>query len=118
MSKKGFQPKYRVFSNNTNLVRVGCSYAGKKYYGTAICSPEDEFDFDFGVRLAKLRCDRTIYYEKVKRSQEKLKTYTFYSEYFKKCMEDEQKYLDMQKNAALEAEVELDKLLNGVEDCV
>ena len=114
--KKEFKPTYRVFTNNTSIVKVGCSYAGRMYYGIATCNPEDEFDFNFGYELAKLRCDRIICSEKVKRSQDKLDSYTRYYNYFKSCMEDEAKYLDSQKDAYLMSEFELDKFLNGGSD--
>lgn len=90
--KKTFEPHYRVFTNNTNLVKVGCSYAGKMYYGIAKCAPEDTFDYDFGYRLAKARCDYAICTVKMKCSQEKLDMYRYYAEMFLMFVEDEEEY--------------------------
>lgn len=90
--KKEFTPKYRIFSNYKDLVKVGCSYAGKMYYGIAKCSPEDEFDLEFGYRLAKARCDYAICTTKMRRSQEKLDMYRYYAEMFLKYVKDEEEY--------------------------
>ena len=92
MSKKYFEPHYKVFSNNTNYVKVGCSYAGKMYYGVAKCAPEDKFDYNFGYRLAKARCDYAICYAKMKRSQDKIDFYRHYAEKFQVLLESEIKY--------------------------
>ena len=92
MSKKNFEPHYKVFSNNTNYVKVGCSYAGKMIYGDAKCSPEDEFDFQFGYRLAKARCDMNIATAKLARCHQKIDVYRFYAELYAKMLEDEELY--------------------------
>lgn len=93
MSKnKNFTPHYRVFTNNKDLVKVGCSYAGKMYYGIAKCSPEDQFDYGFGVELAKARCDVAISWAKVSRSQEKIDVYRACIERLQKMLEEEMSY--------------------------
>jgi len=53
-------PKYKVFTNNKDLVKVGSTYAGKPVWGTAKCSEKDEFDFARGYALAKARCDLKV----------------------------------------------------------
>lgn len=108
MSKnKKFTPHYQVFTNNKDLVKVGCSYAGKMYYGIAKCSPEDQFDYGFGVELAKARCDTAISWAKVVRSQQKIDVYRACVERFKKMLEDEMSYEVSLNKKYLEALSEL-----------
>lgn len=93
MSKnKEFTPHYKVFTNNTNLVKVGCSYAGKMYYGIAKCSPEDEFDYETGLALAKARCDVNICWAKLNRSHEKIRVYEYCFNKFQQMLQDERVY--------------------------
>lgn len=93
MSKKReFTPKYIHFTNNKDLVKVGCSYAGKMYYGLAKCSPEDEFDIQKGYNLAKARCDVAIYQAKVKRSHDKIISYGQAVNYWDSLLKSELKY--------------------------
>ena len=89
MSKKPFEPHYRVFTNNTNFVKVGCTYAGKMYYGVAICAPEDTFSYDYGYKLAKARCDYKINTAKMRRSQNKISMYKYYRDLFCDLMDSE-----------------------------
>lgn len=105
--KKEFVPHYKAFTNNENIVKVGCSYAGQMYYGIAKCSPEDTFDYDFGYRLAKARCDFAICTAKVKRSQDKIDVYRYYVEKFSAMLEDELKYEQKLHNALSDAFEEL-----------
>lgn len=92
MSKKPFTPHYRVFTNNHDFVKVGCSYAGKMYYGVAKCAPEDTFNLVFGYRLAKARCDYAICTAKLRRSHDKLDLYRYYAEKFAAMVNDEEIY--------------------------
>lgn len=51
-------PNYKVYTDNKTFVKVGSTYAGKKVWGIAKLNPEtDTFDYDYGYRLAKARCD-------------------------------------------------------------
>lgn len=59
---------YRIYTNDTDKVVVASTYAGKVVRGTAKCNPEDKFDYDFGVELARLRCDRKIAKKRYKRA--------------------------------------------------
>lgn len=90
--KKEFIPNYKTFTNDKNLVKVGCSYAGKMYYGIAKCAPEDTFDYDFGYRLAKARCDFAICTAKLSRSQSKIDMYRGWATTANEMLEDELKY--------------------------
>ena len=48
--------RYRVYQNK-NQVIVITHYRGKSIKGVAKCSPEDEFDLERGIKIAKCRCD-------------------------------------------------------------
>ena len=60
--------RYKVYTNGTDKVVVASTYAGKVVRGTAKCNPEDKFDFDIGVELAQLRCDRKIAKKRYRRA--------------------------------------------------
>ena len=47
---------YQFFVVGKKVICVS-SYAGKPVRGVAKCAPDDEFDEDFGRRLAQTRCD-------------------------------------------------------------
>lgn len=115
MSKKPFEPKYKTFTNNKTMVKVGCSYAGKMHYGYAYCSPEDEFDFDKGYRLAKARVDFDIYCSKLRRSQDKLDYYRHMAEMFHTWVKDEEEYEQMLYKQFLGGLDELNAALELVE---
>lgn len=113
MSKKDFEPHYVAFTNNHNLVKVGCSYAGKMYYGYSKCSEEDEFDYNFGYNLAKARCDLAIMKAKVKRSEEKAQYYSYCTDLYCKMEESEYNFLSSLKKKLDEANIKVDTLLNN-----
>ena len=114
MSKKSFQPHYKVFTNSENFVKVGCSYAGRMYYGSAKCSPEDEFDYDFGYKLAKARCDRNIAAAKVMRSRNKIEYYRHSAEFFQNALESEIEFERKLYSQWLETYHDLETLSKGV----
>lgn len=94
MSKKNFEPHYKTFTNNKDFVKVGCSYAGKMYYGIAKCHPDDldKFNYEFGRNLAKARCDVLIQEAKLKRSREKIEIYRYFATTYYHLLNDEEIY--------------------------
>lgn len=64
-------PNYKVYTDNATFVKVGSTYAGRKVYGIAKCAPDDEFDYNFGYRLAKARCDMKVAEKRYKRAKAK-----------------------------------------------
>ena len=58
--------RYQFFTNNKDIVICTSTYAGKTVKGIAKCSPEDEFDYEFGCNLALARCDAKIAEKKIK----------------------------------------------------
>lgn len=51
--------KYRFVVSGNKVIALS-SYAGRTVRGIAVCSPEDEFDLDYGKRLAAARCNEKI----------------------------------------------------------
>ena len=48
--------RYRFIKTDNKIICLS-TYAKKPVRGVAKCSPTDEFDFEIGAKLAKLRCD-------------------------------------------------------------
>ena len=52
--------RYKFFVNGKKEVVAMSTYAGRYVKGIAKCSPEDEFDVEFGKRLAAARCNLKV----------------------------------------------------------
>ena len=63
--KKNFVPKYKYYNDDKRVVAVS-TYAKKNVRGVAVCSNDDDFDLDFGKKLAKIRCDKKINKKRLK----------------------------------------------------
>lgn len=68
MKSKNFEYKYIV---NGRTVIALSHYAGRTVRGVAKCSPEDEFDVEFGKKLAAARCDLKIAEKRCSRAAER-----------------------------------------------
>ena len=49
--------KFVYYTNGTDTVVAETIFHGQKFKGEARCAPEDEFDLEFGKKLAALRCE-------------------------------------------------------------
>jgi len=47
--------KYKFYVSGNKVIAVS-TYAGRTVRGTAKCDPRDEFDLEFGKKLAAARC--------------------------------------------------------------
>lgn len=63
---------YTIYSNDRDRVIAVASYAGKLVRGVAKCSPNDEFDYDMGSRLAMARCEEKIARKRKANAKKKL----------------------------------------------
>ena len=81
--------KYRFYSTDNKVIAVS-TYAGKRVRGTAICHPEDKFDYEIGKQIAAARCNHKIAVKRYNRATMK------YADAFMKLAEA-QKYLDRMK---------------------
>ena len=61
---------YRYFIAGNKVIAVS-TYAGKTVRGIAICSPEDEFDIEFGKKLAAARCNEKVAEKRLNRASNK-----------------------------------------------
>lgn len=56
-----FKVDYNIYTDEKNRAVIAvCRYAGRSVRGVAKCSPDDEFDLDYGTRLAIARCEEKI----------------------------------------------------------
>lgn len=62
--------RYRFIQTGNKVICIS-TYAKKVVKGIAKCSPNDEFDLEFGKELAKLRCDVKIADKRANRAAEK-----------------------------------------------
>ena len=79
--RKNFNPKYKFYTNDRKVIAVS-TYAKKNVRGVASCSSDDDFDFDFGMKLAKIRCDRKINEKRLKHLNKKVKDVNTLIDYF------------------------------------
>lgn len=95
--------KIIVHQNPNNLgteVIAVSSYAGHPVRGKAICAPDDEFDEEKGIALAKARCNAKIAEKRVKRALRK------FAEAQQNCIEAK-RYNEKMKNYLVDAEAAL-----------
>lgn len=62
--------RYSYFFTPNKVICVS-SYAGRKVRGVAICSPDDQFDPEIGMKLARARCDVKIARKRYERAGQK-----------------------------------------------
>lgn len=79
--KKNFVPKYKYYTDDKRVVAVS-TYAKKNVRGVAVCNDDDVFDFDFGKKLAKIRCDRKINEKRLKYLNDRVEKFNALIDYF------------------------------------
>lgn len=91
------------------------SYAGQSVRGVAKCAPDDEFDVEFGKKLAAARCNVKVARKRLKRALEMRDV--AWQEYLK--AEDrllkEEDYVDDANSALTEAEIYLGSIIQDYE---
>ena len=88
------------FVHLKNRVIAISTYAGKTVKGEADCHPDDEFDIEFGEKLAEARCRVKVAKKRAARAKKK------YIE-AEKMMKDAVRYLTKMSNYSSDAEMEL-----------
>lgn len=103
--------KYKYYITDKKVIAVS-SYAGKSVRGIAKCSPNDEFDVEFGKKLATARCDFKVaelrYKRACKRNKEAEMFFKFYSDY----LENMNQYRKDSFIRMMDSEDELNKVLH------
>ena len=69
------EPKANFFKTDNNIVVATISYHNCRYVGKAKCSPEDEFDYEFGKKLAYSRALNKWFTAKKKFLEKKIHDY-------------------------------------------
>lgn len=91
------------------------SYAGQSVRGVAKCAPEDEFDVEFGKKLAAARCNVKVARKRFRRALERRDAaWERYVEFEAQLMKEED-YVDDSNLALTEAEVELEAIMHDYE---
>lgn len=62
--------KYKFYRDGKNVIAVS-SYAGRTVRGVAKLDPRDDFDEDFGKKLASARCNAKITNKRMKNALKK-----------------------------------------------
>lgn len=62
--------KYKYYRANNKIICVS-TFAGKPVRGVAVCSPNDEFNYEKGAELARLRCDAKVAKKRCARATKK-----------------------------------------------
>ena len=87
--------RYNTYTNGVDKVIVTSTYAGKTVRGVAICAPGDDFDLEFGKRLAAARCNEKVAEKRYNRANAKLNSILDQkNELFEKLCDAENYYHD------------------------
>lgn len=106
--------RYRFYATPGPHVICISSYAGHKVRGVAICSENDEYDFEKGKALAQARVDLEIAKRRVKRAEGR---YDEAAEDFVRARDhlaEVLNYADESRTALEQAEENLTNLLNAM----
>lgn len=91
------------------------TYAGQSVRGVAKCAPDDEFDVEFGKKLAAARCDVKVARKRLKWALERRDV--AWDNFIKAedWLMKEEDYVDDANSALTEAEVELEAMMHDCE---
>ena len=90
------------FVHLKNRVIAISTYAGKTVKGEAACHPDDEFDTEFGEKLAEARCRVKVAKKRAARAKKKRIE-------AERMVEDAMRHLTKMNNYSSDAEMELHK---------
>ena len=103
--------KYRYIVTPNKVIALS-TYAGKTVKGIATCSPEDEFNEEFGKKLAAARCNQRVAYLRMKRATDKLCDAIEWSNEVETYLAKMEDYFMDAKDEYLEAAEDVDNLLD------
>ena len=91
------------------------SYAGQSVRGVAKCAPDDEFDVEFGKKLAAARCDVKVARRRLKRAQTRRNI--AWDNYIsaEEALMKEEDYIDDANYALAESEIYLESIIRDYE---
>ena len=97
------------FYNTDNAIICVTYYAGKPVKAIAKCDPMDQFDYNAGKKLAKLRCLAKV---KTKQAKYAAEQYRIAREEYQKAkahLEDMQSFMDKTAEEMIQAKTELEE---------
>ena len=106
--------RYHFYTTKDNTTIAVSTYAGKTVRGVAICAPGDDFDLEFGKRLAAARCNEKVAEKRYNRANAKLNSILDQkNELFEKLCDAENYYHDsfLAYNEAAQA---VDRLIDSL----
>ena len=97
--------KYRFVVTDDKVVALS-TYAGRTVRGIAKCSPDDEFDEDYGKRLAAARCNTKVCEKRVLRAIDKIEEAEVLFNEAKEYLKDMKEYYTDSYNEYMDAMIE------------
>lgn len=101
---------YRFFQHGNRVIAVS-TYAGRTVRGIAVCAEGDDFDLEYGKRLAAARCNFKIAQKRRDRALGKVVQAVAEVEAANLHMDNARSYFYDAGNAVLEAGNEVDLIL-------
>lgn len=92
------------------------TYAGRAVRGVAVCADGDEFDFEYGKRLAAARCNYKVALKRRNRAMGKVEMAIQDFEDADRILNKYRQYFYDASNAVIEAGNELDQVVNEKAD--
>ena len=101
---------YHFFQHGNRVIAV-TTYAGRTVRGVAVCADDDNFDLEYGKRLAAARCNYKVAKKRRDRAFAKVASAAQVYETAVNNMDKYRRYFYDASNAVLEAGTELDNVL-------
>lgn len=101
---------YHFFQHGNRVIAV-TTYAGRTVRGVAVCADGDEFDFEYGKRLAAARCNYKVAKRRRARALGKVESAIQDYELAKANLNKYRQYFYDAGRAELDAGTELDSVL-------
>lgn len=107
---------YKVDPENRSVTCMGITKDNDGRFidfqvGEAKCHKDDEFDVNFGMRLARLRCERKTIKRNMNKHKHNVSKFNKKSTYFEKCADKEVFAVSWYKHQLEEADDKIKKLL-------
>ena len=101
---------YRFFQHGNRVIAVS-TYAGRTVRGVAVCASDDEFDLEYGKRLAAARCNAKVALKRRLRALNKAIEATAEYEKAEKHLHEMRQYWADAYDAYMDAETAVDQIL-------
>jgi hypothetical protein len=99
-----------------HVVKATTIYGGKAIYAYAKCDPEDEFDLEFGTKIALKRLDIKIAQKRISNKKEDLKVYKHRLTYIENEKRRTKKSIEQAEISVIDRKIKLKKLEAELEE--